>query len=139
MSKIIYLFILFFIFSCDESSNNQNDIYGCTDPTANNFDEYANIDDQSCQYDEELYFNLNIEETGESTLFIFQNTIQLELGVETFVNPAGEMLWREGLYCGSKPNVNSGLRTVETQKMFNFVSNIINSGKAENILFRKRK
>ena len=51
MSKIIYLFILFFIFSCDETSNNQNDIYGCTDVTALNYNPDSNIDDGSCIYD----------------------------------------------------------------------------------------
>ena len=78
---IIYSFLLI-LSSCDESSDNQIDVYGCTEPSATNYNEYATIDDQSCQYDEETYFNVNIDETGESTLFIFQNTIDLQNGDE---------------------------------------------------------
>ena len=61
---------------------------------------------------------------------------KLELGVKTHVNPAGELLWKEGLYCGDKPLIKSGLRTIESQKLFNFVTEIIKSGKAKNILYK---
>ena len=55
---------------------------GCTDPSATNYNEYATIDDQSCDY-EETHFIVTIEETGESTLFIFQDIItSLEFGDE---------------------------------------------------------
>ena len=82
MNNFLSLFLLVFILSCNESSNNQNDVYGCTDLSATNYNEHATIDNQSCQYDDELYFNVNIEETGESTLFIFQDIIDLENGDE---------------------------------------------------------
>ena len=61
---------------------------------------------------------------------------KLELGIKTHVNPAGELLWKEGLYKGHKPLFKSGLRTVESKILFNFVSEIIKSGKAENILYK---
>ena len=61
---------------------------------------------------------------------------KLELGIKTHVNPAGELLWEEGLYKGHKPLFKSGLRTIESQKLFNFVSEIIKSGKAKNTLYK---
>ena len=61
---------------------------------------------------------------------------KLEMGVKTHVNPAGELLWKEGLYKGDRPLNKSGLRTIESRKLFNFVSKIIKSGKAKNILYK---
>jgi aminoglycoside 3-N-acetyltransferase len=61
----------------------------------------------------------------------------LELGIKTYVNPAGELLWKEGLYKGDKPFINSGLRTIKCNELFDFISQIIKSGNAENILYRK--
>ena len=61
----------------------------------------------------------------------------IEKGVKTHVNPAGELLWKEGLYKGDKPNVNYGLRTIKSTELFEFISNIIKSGNAENILYTK--
>ena len=57
-------------------------------------------------------------------------------GVKTFVNPAGELLWKEGLYNGDKPYVNTGLRTIKSNDLFEFISDIIKSGRAENILYK---
>jgi aminoglycoside 3-N-acetyltransferase len=57
-------------------------------------------------------------------------------GVLTHVNPAGELMWKRELYSGYRPNENSGLRVVSSQKMYEFVSNIIKSGTAKNILYR---
>ena len=85
MTKIIYLFTLFFLFSCDNNSNIQNDAY---------------------------YFNLVIEETGESTLFIFQNTIDIEIGCEIGLfdlngvidsnGTIGEVLVGSGMWTGEQ-------------------------------------
>lgn len=55
--------------------------------------------------------------------------------VLTHVNPAGELLWLNGIYCGDRPKENSGLRTIEASKMFSFVSNLIKESKAEGNLF----
>lgn len=59
----------------------------------------------------------------------------IERGVLTHVNPAGELMWQKGLYSGFKPNEGCGLRTIPAQKMYEFVSDIIVSGKAKNILY----
>ena len=57
-------------------------------------------------------------------------------GVLTQVNPAGELLWKEGLYKGSKPHIGCGLRTIEMTDFYDFVSQIIESNRAEGTLFR---
>ena len=61
---------------------------------------------------------------------------KINQGVKTFVNPAGELLWKEGLYNGDKPYVNTGLRTIKSNDLFEFISDIIKSGRAENILYK---
>jgi len=60
----------------------------------------------------------------------------IERKVLTHVNPAGELMWQKGLYSGFRPNEGCGLRTISAQKMYNFVSKIIESRKAKNVLFR---
>lgn len=60
----------------------------------------------------------------------------IEKGILTHVNPAGELMWQKRLYSGYKPNEKCGLRTISAQKMYEFVSDIIVSGKAKNILYR---
>ena len=60
----------------------------------------------------------------------------IEKGVLTHVDPAGELMWKNGLYSGCRPNEGSGLRTVPAQSMYDFVSTIITSGKANNTLYR---
>ena len=59
----------------------------------------------------------------------------IERNVRTHVNPAGEMLWRAGMYCGDRPKESSGLRTIEASSMFGFVANLIKEGRAEGNLF----
>lgn len=72
--------------------------------------------------------------TESKTYGLFVRNI--EKGVLTHVDTAGELMWREGLYSGCRPNEGSGLRTVPAQHMYDFVSNIIMSGKAKNTLYR---
>jgi aminoglycoside 3-N-acetyltransferase len=60
----------------------------------------------------------------------------IEKRVLTHVNPAGELMWKKGLYSGCRPNEGCGLRTVLAEKMYDFVSNIIIAGEAKNILYR---
>jgi len=60
----------------------------------------------------------------------------IEDGVLTHVDPAGDLMWGKGLYSGHKPNEKSGLRVVNSQKMYEFVSNIIKSGTAKNTLYK---
>lgn len=59
----------------------------------------------------------------------------LERGVLTDVNPAGELLWSHGLYKGDRPRIGSGLRVIESRKMFEFVGDLIDQGKALGALY----
>jgi aminoglycoside 3-N-acetyltransferase len=54
----------------------------------------------------------------------------IERGVRTDVNPAGELMWSAGLYEGSRPKTGSGLRVVRARSMFDFVGGLIDAGKA---------
>ncbi len=72
--------------------------------------------------------------TSERTYGLFVRKV--EDGVTTHVNPAGELLWREGLYKGSRPKEGSGLRTIDANAMFAFVREIIRSGRALDLLYR---
>lgn len=60
-------------------------------------------------------------------------------GVLTHVDPAGELLWAQGLYSGSRPNQGVGLRVVSARALFDFVSDIIRKGRAEGLLYRVDK
>jgi aminoglycoside 3-N-acetyltransferase len=73
-------------------------------------------------------------ETSTKTYGLFVRNI--EQGVLTHVNPAGELAWARGLYCGSRPNENAGMRVVCAKALFDFVADIIQSGRAEGLLYR---
>lgn len=60
----------------------------------------------------------------------------IEKGVQTHVNPTGELMWDRGLYTGSRPNEGSGLRVISARDFFNFVSNLIQSDRSKNMLYR---
>jgi aminoglycoside 3-N-acetyltransferase len=60
----------------------------------------------------------------------------LERGVRTWVDPAGEQLWQAGLYTGDRPQTGSGLRTIRANSMYDFVADLIRAGKAEGLLYR---
>ena len=82
--KIILLIFFLFFFSCKKDSPSgptvDQNISGCTDADAANYDAIATIDDGSCEF---KHFNLLLDETGESTLFIFLDSITaLEVGDE---------------------------------------------------------
>lgn len=72
--------------------------------------------------------------TTERTYSLFVRDI--EKGVLTHVDPAGELMWEAGLYNGFRPNDGCGLRVVAAAPMFDFVAEIINSGRAEGLLYR---
>jgi len=59
----------------------------------------------------------------------------LEQGVLTHVNPMGELLWEAGLYTGDRAHEHSGLRVIEANAMYAFVSAIISSEKAYGLLY----
>ncbi len=65
------------------------------------------------------------------------NVRDIERGVETAVNPAGEILWEVGAYSGDRPGVGSGLRVVDASAVFDITSEIITSGRAEGMLYRR--
>jgi aminoglycoside 3-N-acetyltransferase len=60
-------------------------------------------------------------------------------GVKTDVNPAGELLWQANLYKGCRPKVDTGLRVIKAVEMFNFVEKIIDSGNALGTLYSLEK
>jgi len=60
----------------------------------------------------------------------------IEKGVLTHVDPTGELMWEAGLYSGYRPGEESGLRVISATKMYDFVSDIIKSGRAKGLLYR---
>jgi aminoglycoside 3-N-acetyltransferase len=61
---------------------------------------------------------------------------KIELNIQTCVNPAGKLLWKNNLYRGCKPFVDTGLRVIEMKPMFNFITNIIKNNEAKGILYK---
>ena len=60
-------------------------------------------------------------------------------GYITNVEPAGEELWRRGLYSGERPCEGLGFRTVSAIDLYNATANIINEGRAEGMLFTMQR
>jgi aminoglycoside 3-N-acetyltransferase len=60
-------------------------------------------------------------------------------GVETHVDPMGELLWLKGLYRGDRPNENTGLRTIRVRAMFEAVAEVIRTGHARGLLYLEGK
>jgi aminoglycoside 3-N-acetyltransferase len=63
----------------------------------------------------------------------------IERGVCTHVDPAGELSWENGLYTGYRPGEGTRLRVISARRMFDFVSNLIVSGRAEGLLYKVDK
>ena len=59
----------------------------------------------------------------------------LEMGIQTNVNPAGELLWTNGFYKGYRPKVESGLRVIKSKQMFDFVEHLIDEDRALETLY----
>ncbi|MFM4671270.1 MULTISPECIES: AAC(3) family N-acetyltransferase [Aeromonas] len=59
----------------------------------------------------------------------------VERGVLTDVNPAGELMWSAGLYKGFRPKEGAGLRLINSRDMFKFVESLIEGGKALGTLY----
>ena len=79
---------------------------------------------------------LYTDSDGITTQRIYQLYVRnIDNGVVTHVNPAGELMWERNLYQGDRPRQGSGLRTVDASKMFDFVASIIDSGQAEGLLY----
>ena len=60
----------------------------------------------------------------------------LDRRVESHFEPAGDMMWDLGLYKGNRPGEGSGLRTIQTSVMFDFLFEMIQNGQAEGNIFR---
>ena len=58
-------------------------------------------------------------------------------GVETFVDPMGELLWERGHYKGDRPHVGAGLRTIRARAVWDETAAVIRAGKAEGMLWRR--
>lgn len=71
--------------------------------------------------------------TSERTYGLFVR--DLERSVLTDVNDMGELLWEQGLYSGCRPKEAAGLRTISARAMYQSVSEVIESGRAEGLLF----
>jgi aminoglycoside 3-N-acetyltransferase len=77
-----------------------------------------------------------IDAAGRSSVRTYKLYVRdVERGVVTDVNPAGELMWQLGLYRGCRPRVESGLRTVRARDMFGFVSDLIDSSRALGTLY----
>lgn len=76
-------------------------------------------------------------ETKSKTYKIFVRDI--ENGIVTNVNPAGELMWNNSLYKGDRPREKTGLRLVKSSEMFDFISEVIKSNKTLNVLYSIKK
>jgi aminoglycoside 3-N-acetyltransferase len=75
--------------------------------------------------------------TSERTYGLFVRN--LEMGVITDVNLMGEILWQKGLYHGKRPKEGIGLRTISANAVFESVSEVIKSGRAQGLLYSIKK
>lgn len=62
----------------------------------------------------------------------------LDRGIEGNINPAGELMWNEGLYSGCRPDEGSGLRVTSAEATYDFMSNILIENGPENIIYEIR-
>lgn len=77
-----------------------------------------------------------VDAAGRSSIKTYTLYVRdVERGVVTDVDPAGELMWQSGLYKGFRPRIESGLRTVKARDMFSFVSEIIDSSRALGTLY----
>jgi hypothetical protein len=90
--------------------------YGCTDPEAMDYNPNATVDDGSCEYEDELHFQVLINGTGNNQLMVFRTSIlSLNIGDEIGIydengitnfndcsNVRGEILVGSGVWDGSQ-------------------------------------
>ena len=60
----------------------------------------------------------------------------IENGILTHVNPTGDLMWDANLYSGDRPGKGSGFRVISASKMYDYVSEIILTGRAKGLLYR---
>jgi aminoglycoside 3-N-acetyltransferase len=79
-----------------------------------------------------LYVDKNGKKTNkEYSIFVRK----LEHNVQTDVNPAGALMWKQGLYKGSKPFEGTGLRVIKSRAMCDFITEIIKKNNAKGLLY----
>ncbi len=77
------------------------------------------------------------DENGKTEIRTYGLLVRdLEKGVITDAEPIEKLMWEKGLYDGYLHNEGSGLKTILANKMFDFASDIITSGRAEGMLYR---
>lgn len=59
----------------------------------------------------------------------------IDKGVETHVNPMGDILWKEGFYRGKMPGQGCGMRTISARDLYFRTGQVISSGDAKGILY----
>lgn len=72
-------------------------------------------------------------ETETRTYGLFVRDI--DRGVQTDVDPMGDLLWERGLYKGDRAGQGSGLRTIRATDLFDAVASVIDEGRAEGLLY----
>ena len=78
-----------------------------------------------------------INNVGEKSNRVYKLYVRdLERKVLTNLNPAGELMWKAGLYKGYRPNKDCGLRTINANKMFDFAADLIRNNRALGTLYR---
>ncbi len=60
---------------------------------------------------------------------------KIDQGVVTQVDPMGEILWAKALYSGERPGNGSGLRVIDSSKLYDEVAGVIAQGKAKGLLY----
>jgi aminoglycoside 3-N-acetyltransferase len=73
--------------------------------------------------------------TSKRTYSIFVR--DLDAGVVTDVNGMGELLWEKGIYTGDRPSQGCGLRVARAMEIFEATAEVIQSGRAEGLLFSR--
>lgn len=79
-----------------------------------------------------------IDEFGKKNKKTYQIYVRnIDLGVETHLHEAEKLLWESQIYKGDRPYVNTGVKTVFADEMFDFVTqNIIKKELASKFLYR---
>lgn len=73
---------------------------------------------------------------GKATNRTYELVVRdIDRGVETDVDPMGELLWNENLYRGSRANAGSGLRVIDAAVLYSRTARVIAEGLAEGLLF----
>jgi len=75
--------------------------------------------------------------TSEQTYLIFVR--DLARGVVSHADPAGELLWNQGLYTGYRPHDDTGLRVINALEMCGFITSLIKSNQARHYLYDIQK